>query len=277
MLAERVDALWHRGRPAVMGILNVTPDSFSDGGRYAAPAAALAHAEAMVAAGADAIDVGGESTRPGADAIPPEVERQRVTPVLRALTERFPGLLLSVDTSKPEVAEAALDAGAVLVNDVSAGRDPDMLPLIARRGAAAVLMHMRGEPRTMQHDVAYTDVVAEVHAFLASRAEAARAAGISPEGILLDPGIGFGKDLDGNLRLLAALEDLAALGHPLVIGASRKSFIGRLTGAEVGSRIPGSLAAIAGTAELSRVVVRVHDVAETIQFLTVLTALRGAA
>ncbi len=261
----------------MMGILNVTPDSFSDGGRYAAPAAALAHAEAMVAAGADMIDVGGESSRPGAEAVPAEVERQRVTPVLLQLAARFPALPLSIDTSKPEVAEAALDAGAVLVNDVSAGRDPEMLPLIARNGAAVVLMHMRGAPRTMQDDTGYTDVVGEVHAFLASRASAARAAGIAPEGIFLDPGIGFGKDLDGNLRLLAALEDLAALGYPLVVGASRKSFIGRLTGAEVGSRAPGSLAAIAGTAALPRVVVRAHDVAETVQFLTVLTALRGAA
>jgi dihydropteroate synthase len=277
MLAKRVDALWRRGRPAVMGILNVTPDSFWDGERYAAPAAALAHAEAMVAAGADVIDVGGESTRPGAEAVPAEVEKRRVTPVLAELAVRLPGVPLSVDTSKPEVAEAALDAGAVLVNDVSAGRDPEMLPLIARRGSAVVLMHMRGEPRTMQHDTRYTDVVGEVHAFLAARAAAARAAGIEPGGILLDPGIGFGKDLDGNLRLLGALGDLAALGYPLVVGASRKSFIGRLTGAEVGSRLPGSLAAIAGTAALPRVAVRVHDVAETVQFLAVLTALQGAA
>ncbi|MEW6338316.1 MAG: dihydropteroate synthase [Acidobacteriota bacterium] len=277
MLAKRVDALWQRGRPAVMGVLNVTPDSFSDGGRYAAPAAALARAEAMAAAGADVIDVGGESTRPGAEAVPADVEKQRVVPVILALADRLPGVLLSVDTSKPEVAEAAVDAGAVLVNDVSAGRDPEMLPMIARKGAAVVLMHMRGDPRTMQHDTGYTDVVGEVHGFLAARADAARAAGLTAGGILLDPGIGFGKDVDGNLRLLVALGDLAALGYPLVVGASRKSFIGRLTGTEVGSRIAGSLAAIAGTVGLPRAVVRVHDVAETVQFLTVLTALRGAA
>ncbi|MEW6336675.1 MAG: dihydropteroate synthase, partial [Acidobacteriota bacterium] len=233
--------------------------------------------EAMAAAGADVIDVGGESTRPGAEAVPADVEKQRVVPVILALAARLPGVLLSVDTSKPEVAEAAVDAGAVLVNDVSAGGDPEMLPMIARKGAAVVLMHMRGDPRTMQHDTGYTDVVGEVHGFLAARADAARAAGLSAGEILLDPGIGFGKDVDGNLRLLAALGDLAALGYPLVVGASRKSFIGRLAGAEVGSRIAGSLAAIAGTVGLPRAVVRVHDVAETVQFLTVLTALRGAA
>jgi dihydropteroate synthase len=274
---ERLAALWARGRPAVMGIVNVTPDSFSDGGRFLAPEAALAHAERLVAEGADVVDVGGESTRPGAAPVDAAEEAARVVPVIAALARRHPDLAISVDTSKAEVAAAALAAGAVLVNDVTAGRDAAMLPLVAGRGAGVILMHMRGEPRTMQADTAYTDVVAEVHAFLAGRAAAAAAAGIAPDRVILDPGVGFGKDLEGNLRLLAALADLAALGHPVAVGASRKSFIGRLTGAAVEARVPGSLAAIAGAAALPRALVRVHDVAATAQFLAVLAAVRRAA
>ncbi len=260
-----------------MGIVNVTPDSFSDGGRFLAPEAALAHAERLVAEGADVVDVGGESTRPGAAPVDAAEEAARVVPVIAALARRHPDLAISVDTSKAEVAAAALAAGAVLVNDVTAGRDAAMLPLVAGRGAGVILMHMRGEPRTMQADTAYTDVVAEVHAFLAGRAAAAAAAGIAPDRVILDPGVGFGKDLEGNLRLLAALADLAALGHPVAVGASRKSFIGRLTGAAVEARVPGSLAAIAGAAALPRALVRVHDVAATAQFLAVLAAVRRAA
>ena len=260
-----------------MGICNVTPDSFSDGGRFVDLEQALAHAEAMIAAGADAIDVGGESTRPGAEPVAAATERERAVPVIAELVRRHPDLVVSVDTSKPAVAEAALAAGARIVNDVSAGRDPALLPLVARSGAAVVLMHMRGEPRTMQADTRYADVVAEVHAELRERAAAALAAGIPAELVMLDPGIGFGKDSQGNLRLLAALPDLAALGHPVVVGASRKRFIGALTGAEVGDRVPGSLAAVAAAVTLPRVLLRVHDVAETVQFLTVLTAVAGAA
>jgi len=260
-----------------MGILNITPDSFSDGGRFAEAAQALAHAERMVAEGADAIDVGGESTRPGAGPVSAATEIARVVPVVGELARRHPGLVVSVDTGKAEVARAALDAGAIVVNDVTAGRDPAMLPLIAARGAAVVLMHMRGEPRTMQADTRYADVVAEVHAFLGQRAAVAMAAGIAPELVILDPGIGFGKDAAGNLRLLAALSDLAALGHPVALGASRKSFIGALTGAAVEARMPGSLAAIAGAAALPRALVRVHDVAPTVQFLELLAAVRSAA
>jgi dihydropteroate synthase len=274
---ELVAGLWVRKRPAVMGILNITPDSFSDGGRCADHEAALAHGERLIAAGADAIDVGGESTRPGAEPVSAAVEAERVTPVIAELARRHPGVVLSVDTSKPAVARLALDAGAVMVNDVTAGRAPAMLPLVAERGAAVVLMHMRGEPHTMQTDTRYTDVVAEVHAFLLERAAAAVAAGISCDCVLLDPGIGFGKDATGNLRLLHALADLAALGHPVVIGASRKSFIGALTGAAVNARLPGSLAAVAGAAALPRVLVRVHDVAATVQFLSLLAAIRSAA
>jgi dihydropteroate synthase len=277
LLERRLGETWGRGRPAVMGILNVTPDSFSDGGRFAEPRQAIGHALAVLEEGADVVDVGGESTRPGAGPVPLEVERERVVPVITALTRLRPDALISVDTTKPEVAEAGLAAGAVLVNDVSAGRRPGMFEAVARHGAGIVLMHMRGEPRTMQSNTAYQHVVAEVHAFLGERAAAALAAGIPRPRIFLDPGIGFAKDVTANLRLLAGLPDLLALGCPVVVGASRKSFIGRLAGGDADARVAGSLAAIAGTVGMDRVVVRVHDVGATVQFLTVLAALRGAA
>ncbi len=268
---------WARSRPAVMGVLNVTPDSFSDGGRFAAGTAAVDHGARLVDEGADIIDVGGESTRPGAAPVDAATERARVVPVIAALARRHPDVVLSVDTGKAGVAADAIEAGARVVNDVSAGADPDMLDLVADSEAAIVLMHMRGTPRTMQDDTAYDDVVGEVHGFLRERAERAVAAGIPRDRILLDPGIGFGKDLAGNLALLGATGDLAALGFPVVVGVSRKGFIGALSGAPVGDRLPGSLAALAGAVALPRVVVRVHDVAATIQFLTVLAAVRGAA
>jgi dihydropteroate synthase len=260
-----------------MGILNVTPDSFSDGGRFADVTTAVEHAERLLADGADILDVGGESTRPGAEPVSAEAETARVLPVIREVLRRHPEALVSVDTSKAAVARAAFESGAVLVNDVTAGRDPEMLELVAGRGAAIVLMHMRGEPRTMQVNTAYTDVVAEVHAYLAERAAAAVAAGVAADSVLLDPGIGFGKDLDGNLRLLAHLPDLAALGHPVVVGASRKSFLGTLTGAATGDRLAGSLAAVTPAGAVPRALLRVHDVAATVQFLSVLAALRNAA
>jgi len=260
-----------------MGILNITPDSFSDAGRFFDRAAALEHADRLLAEGADLLDVGGESTRPGAAPVSAAEEAARVVPVVAGVVARHPQVLVSVDTAKASVARAALDAGAVMVNDVTAGRDPEMLELVAARRAAIVLMHMRGDPRTMQSDTRYSDVVAEVHEFLAGRAAAAVAAGVAPADVLLDPGIGFGKDVEGNLRLLAALPDLAALGHPVVVGASRKSFIGALTGAPAGDRVPGSLAALTAAGALARVVVRVHDVAATVQFLTVLQASRRVA
>ncbi|MGE5234910.1 MAG: dihydropteroate synthase [Acidobacteriota bacterium] len=277
MLVQRLARLWGHGRPAVMGIVNVTPDSFSDGGRYLTSGAAVVRGGELVAEGADIIDVGGESTRPGAAPVTEEVERERVVPVIAALARSAPEALLSVDTSKASVAAAALDAGAHMINDVRGGRDRGMLELVASRGAAVVLMHMRGEPRTMQNDTAYGHVVAEVHGALAARRDAALAAGISGGLILLDPGIGFGKDRNANLRLLAALGDLAALGQPVVVGASRKSFVGDLTGAATLGRLAGSLGAIAGAVALPRAIVRVHDVAATVQFLTVLAAVRGAA
>jgi dihydropteroate synthase len=260
-----------------MGILNVTPDSFSDGGRLASSEDAVRHGLRLLDEGADLLDVGGESTRPGAEPVAEEEERRRVVPVIAGVQQRRPEALVSVDTGKASVAAAALEAGAGIVNDVTAGRDPDMLPLVARREAAIVLMHMRGLPRTMQSDTAYVHVVAEVHAFLLERAAAALAAGIPKERVLLDPGIGFGKDAEGNLRLLAAVGDLAAHGFGVVVGASRKGFIGALTGAGVADRLPGSLAAVAAAVGLARIVVRAHDVAETVQFVTVLTAMRGAA
>ncbi|MCJ7441587.1 MAG: dihydropteroate synthase [Thermoanaerobaculaceae bacterium] len=277
MLEQRLGELWGRGRPGVMGVLNVTPDSFANGGRFLSPEQAVRHGLALLDAGADVVDVGGESTRPGAEPVAPEIEAERVVPVVAELARRRPTSLLSVDTAKAEVAAAALEAGAALINDVTAGRDPEMLPTVARHSAGIVLMHMRGSPRTMQSDTSYVDVVAEVHEFLSRRAAEAVAAGIPRERILLDPGIGFGKDAAGNLRLLAALPDLASLGHTIVVGASRKSFIGTLSGAGVGDRLAGSLAAVAGTVGLRGVLVRVHDVAATIQFLTVLSALRGVA
>jgi dihydropteroate synthase len=260
-----------------MGILNVTPDSFADGGRFLLPEQAIRHGLALFEAGADVVDVGGESTRPGAEPVPAQVELERVVPVVAELVRQRPGALVSVDTAKAEVAEGALGAGAAVINDVTAGRDPAMLATVARHSAGIVLMHMRGSPSTMQRDTSYNDVVAEVHEFLAARAGEARAAGIPSDRILLDPGIGFGKDAVGNLRLLAALPDLSSLGHFLVIGASRKSFIAALAGGGVEERLAGSLAAIAGTVGLPGVLVRVHDVAATIQFLTVLSAVRGAA
>lgn len=260
-----------------MGIINVTPDSFFDGGRLPSGEAAVAFGLGLRDQGADVLDVGGQSTRPGAEEVPTEVELARVVPVIRGLRQRDAEILLSVDTSKPEVAAAALEEGANLVNDVTAAAAPGMLELIARGGAGIVLMHMRGTPLTMQRDTRYTDVVAEVHAYLAERAAAAVAAGVAPQRVFLDPGIGFGKDVDGNLRLLAAIGDLAAFGYPIVVGVSRKSFIGALTGADVSARLPGSLAALVPATACERVVVRAHDVAATVQFLLLLAALQGAA
>jgi dihydropteroate synthase len=272
-----VQSLWARQRAVVMGIVNVTPDSFADGGHHADTAGAVRHGLRLADEGADILDVGGESTRPGATPVDPDVEMARVVPVIAELVRRRPELLVSVDTAKPEVARAALEAGAAIVNDVTAGRADGMLAEVARAGAAVVLMHMRGTPDTMQGSTDYADVVAEVHEFLRGRAAVAERAGIVRERVWLDPGIGFGKDVAGNLRLLAALPDLAALGHPVVVGASRKSFIGTLTGAAVGDRLPGSLAALGSVVDLARVAVRTHDVAATVQFLAVATALERAS
>ncbi len=246
--------------PLVMGILNVTPDSFSDGGRFADPAVAVDHARRMIEDGAALIDVGGESTRPGAPRIGAEEQIRRVVPVIAALRD-LP-VTLSVDTTLAVVAAAALDAGAALVNDISGGiDDTDMLPLIARREAPVVLMHMRGQPATMQSMADYANVVDEVRAALASRRDAALEAGVQAHRIILDPGIGFAKRIEHNLALLRRLGELAALGHPLLLGTSRKSFIGKITGEEDPShRLFGTAASVAWCLSQGAAIVRVHDV-----------------
>ena len=256
-----------------MGILNCTPDSFSDGGRNFDFDDALRTTENLIDGGADIIDVGGESTRPGAHSVDAREELRRVVPVVTEIRRRWPEIALSVDTSKTEVAAAALAAGADLVNDVTAGSADGMLDLAARTGAGIVLMHMRGEPRTMQVDTHYDHVVAEVHQYLRSRARAAIGAGVPAHRIWLDPGIGFGKNDEGNLALLAALPDLATIGHPVLVGPSNKSFIGRLTGADGRERLPGTLAALASAVGIDRVVVRVHDTSAATQYLKVATRL----
>ena len=275
--AIRLDRLWASCRPLVMGVVNCTPDSFSDGGLFSEREAAIEEAERQLSDGARIIDIGGESTRPGASPVSADEELVRVLGVIRELRRRHPSVALSVDTSKHAVASRALAAGADIINDVSAAGDPRMLSLAASSGAAIVLMHRRGTPETMQVDTRYDDVVAEVHGFLRQRAAAASAAGVAAEKIWLDPGIGFGKDDDGNLALIAALPDLACLGHPVVLGPSRKSFIGRLTGAPVGDRLPGTLAALVPALGIDRVVVRVHDPGPATQFLEIAGRLRGAA
>ena len=247
-------------RACVMGILNVTPDSFSDGGRFFDPAEAIDHGLTLADEGADILDVGAESTRPGADPVGAVEERERLLPVIEALAAKA-GVPVSVDTMKAEVAEAALDAGAQIVNDVSAGADAEMLPLVARRGAPIVLLHMRGEPRTMQADVRYGDVVGEIAAVLDERAQRAIEAGVPRDRILVDPGFGFGKLVDHNLVLLRRLGEFRRLGYPIVAGTSRKTFIGRVLGdLPVGERLEGSAATVALAIWNGASVVRVHDV-----------------
>ncbi len=258
----------------LMGVVNVTPDSFSDGGLYLDPEAAIAHGRELAAEGAKILDVGGESTRPGAEPVGEEEELRRVVPVIRGLAGA--GSRISVDTSKAAVAAAALDAGAEIVNDVTALRgDSGMAALCAERGATVVLMHMLGDPRTMQDDPRYDDVVDEVKAFLAERLEAAVAAGIDEGRVWLDPGIGFGKTADHNLELLRRLGELRELGRPLVVGTSRKSFIGRVDGSPADRRIGGTIASSVLAAAEGAEVLRVHDVAEVRQALAVAAAILG--
>jgi dihydropteroate synthase len=259
-------------RPAVMGVLNVTPDSFSDGGEFLDLAAAVAHAERMAAEGADLVDVGGESTRPGAEPVPGDEELRRVMPVIERLAGGA-GVPLSIDTSKAPVASAATGAGAVLVNDVTALRgDPEMVGVVAESGAELCLMHMRGDPRTMQDDPRYEDVVSEVKAFLEERLGFAVAQGVPEERVWLDPGIGFGKTVAHNLELLRRLDEIVAVGRPVVVGVSRKSFIGALTGRSVPERAWGGLAANVLAFERGAHMFRVHDVLETRDALTVAAA-----
>jgi dihydropteroate synthase len=261
--------------PKLMGVVNVTPDSFSDGGLFLDAEAAVRHGQKLARDGADILDVGGESTRPGAEEVSAEEERARTEPVVAALAEA--GHTVSTDTSKLAVAEAALDAGAVIVNDVTALRhDPEIAALCAERDAELVLMHMQGEPRTMQANPAYDDVVDDVKAFLAERIEVAVAAGVEEERIWLDPGIGFGKTLEHNLELLRRLGELRELGRPLVVGTSRKSFIGKIDGSGVGDRIGGTIASSVLAASAGADVLRVHDVREAAQALKVAGAILSA-
>jgi dihydropteroate synthase len=261
-------------RPRVMGVINVTPDSFSDGGRFLAPQRAVDRANRLTTEGADLLDIGGESTRPGAEGVSAEEELRRVGPVLEALAGG--DVPISIDTSKLAVAEAALDAGAQIVNDVTGLRsDPELAGLCADRGCGVVLMHMLGTPRTMQRNPTYDDVVDDVKAFLAERIEYAAAEGVAEERIWVDPGIGFGKTVEHNLELLSRLRELRDLGRPICLGTSRKSFIGKITGREVEERLGGTIAtnvlALAGGAE----VFRVHDVREAREALDVAEALLG--
>jgi dihydropteroate synthase len=262
-------------RALVMGILNVTPDSFSDGGRFRASDAAAARAERMVAEGADLIDIGGESTRPGAAPVAEAEECARVVPAVRAVAAL--GVPVSVDTAKASVAEAALEAGAAVINDVTALGDPGMGRVVAASGAGLVLMHMLGTPRSMQKDPNYDDVAVEVAAFLNERRDRAEDLGVGRDRIVLDPGIGFGKTLRHNLELLARLEVLTALGSPVLVGASRKRFLGTLTGVEAAERrLSGSLAAAVAARLGGAVVFRVHDVGPTREALAVIEGILDA-
>ena len=260
------------GRTLVMGIINVTPDSFSDGGVYADPREACGAGMAMLADGADLIDVGGESTRPGALPVPLDEELTRVVPVIEALAELVE-VPISVDTSQPAVMAAAVAAGASIVNDVRALREPGALDLVAGLEVGVCVMHMQGEPVTMQLDPRYTDVVDEVGAFLAERIEACVAAGFARDRITVDPGFGFGKTLTHNLALLRGLPELAALGAPILVGLSRKGMIGELTGRSLGERTPGSVVAAVLAVQRGASIVRVHDVAATRDALAILAAI----
>jgi dihydropteroate synthase len=260
-------------RPLLMGIVNVTPDSFHDGGRYASPEAAIAQARRLIDEGADILDIGGESTRPGAQPVAVQEELARMLPVLRAL--RNAGVPLSVDTRQPQVMRAALAAGAAMINDVNALRAPGAIEAVAETDASVCLMHMQGEPRTMQQAPRYDDVVAEVTAFLRQRIDACVAAGIGRDRIVIDPGFGFGKRFEDNLALARALPELARLA-PVLVGLSRKSMIGVMTGrASTAERLAGSVAAALWAARRGAAILRVHDVAATRDALAVWRQLEG--
>ncbi len=273
---EDILASHRTGRAVVMGVINVTPDSFSDGGECLDPAAAGDRARQMLADGAAVIDIGAESTRPGSDRVSPHQQIARLRDVLPAVCEA--GAVVSIDTTSAAAAAFALDAGAAIVNDVSAGRDdPRLLPLAAERGAAVVLMHMLGQPKTMQADPRYDDVVAAVRDFLAERISAAVAAGVPRERIVVDPGIGFGKRLEHNLALLAGVDVLASLGRPVLVGPSRKRFIGELTGrAAPAERVAGTVAACLSARRRGATIFRVHDVRALVDALAVSEAIDAA-
>lgn len=258
---------------AVMGVLNVTPDSFSDGGRFDSVPRALAQAREMAAAGVHILDVGGESTRPGASAVGAAEELDRVIPVIEGIAAELP-TPISIDTSKPQVMRAAVAAGAGLINDVRALREEDALQTAADLGVPVCLMHMLGEPRTMQIDPRYDDVVAEVRSFLSDRLQSCEAAGIRRDRVLVDPGFGFGKTVEHNLILLRRLHELGELGCPVLAGLSRKSMIGKITGAEVHARVAASVALAVLAAQAGARLIRAHDVAETLQALRIHDAWR---
>ena len=251
----------------VMGVVNVTPDSFSDGGNFQSTDQAVEHALRLAAEGADILDIGGESTRPGAESVDDSVELSRVIPVIKKLTDQTKAAL-SIDTQKPAVAQAALEAGAVIINDIAANREDEVMwQLVAKTGVGYVAMHMLDTPQTMQKSPKYKNVVNDVEAFFYCRMERWTDWGMTLEQVVLDPGIGFGKTVEHNLALLAALERFTKMKRPLLVGASRKSFIGHLTNTEVNDRLPGSLACACRAAQAGASVVRVHDVKETVQAL----------
>jgi len=263
-------------RPLLMGVINVTPDSFSDGGSFLDPEDAIAQGLRLVQEGAHVLDIGGESTRPGADPVSEDEELWRVKPVLEGLVDS--GATLSIDTMKPGVAKAALELGAGIVNDVTAFRfAPDMAELVAEAGVDCCLMHMLGEPRTMQLDPQYDDVVSDVKAFLEERLAFAVDHGVDEERVWLDPGIGFGKTIEHNLELLRRLDEIVAIGRPVVIGTSRKSFLGKITGRDVAERLPATIATNVLAYERGAAVFRVHDVAEVADALKVTAATVGCA
>jgi dihydropteroate synthase len=262
-------------RTLVMGVLNVTPDSFSDGGRFFDLDVAVKVAVRMAEDGADILDVGGESTRPGSDPVSADEEVERVVPVIERIAGET-GLPVSIDTRKAQVAEAALDAGATIVNDVAAGRDPQMFEVVREAGAGMVLMHMKGEPKTMQEAPVYDDVVREVHDFLAERIEAAVAAGIDRSRLAVDPGLGFAKTTAHSLTVMKETAAFLNLGLPLLVGPSRKSFIGEVLGTEVGERLEGTLGAVCFMVARGAHIVRVHDVRETVRAVRVVDAILRA-
>jgi len=259
-------------RTHIMGVVNVTPDSFSDGGMFFEQDAAVKHALELVEEGADIIDVGGESTRPGSSSLPADEEWRRVEPVIKAL-ERETDVPISIDTTKPEVAWKAIEAGAIMVNDVSGLRNKEMVGLVAREHVAVTIMHMLGEPKTMQENPVYRDVVNEVKDYLRRQMQVAIDAGVAKDSIVVDPGIGFGKTVEHNLELINHVPDLAELGRPVMIGASRKSFIGAITRADVADRLEGSLAAAVMAVVRGARIVRVHDVRQTLRALKVAEAI----
>jgi dihydropteroate synthase len=271
----RVGSLTLGPDPVLVGILNVTPDSFFDGGEFLDPGMAVTRTETLLDEGAHIVDVGGESTRPGSEPVSKEEELRRILPVVRGILAARPEALISIDTYRASTAEIVLDAGASIVNDVTALSDPKMSDLMAERGCPVVLMHMQGDPKSMQQDPSYGDVVREVRDFLARRAECAIQTGVKEENIILDPGIGFGKTLGHNLTLLNRLDSLAGLGFPVLVGVSRKSFLGKILDGEPKSRLLGTVAANVLAQERGATLFRVHDVRANKEALAVAAAIRG--